>query len=94
VPVHARRATIRAERPGVYSLKAGAERAEFAANPLSRDESDLTKCATGRWGGEADEVAIRTGYRDATPWLLLLAAAAVTLHLWVLARRPGAGASQ
>jgi hypothetical protein len=90
-PVHARRATIRADRPGVYSLKAGDESAAFAVNPLSRDESDLAKCATGRWGDEAEEAATRAGYRDLTPWLVLLAAAVATLHLWVLARRPGAG---
>jgi hypothetical protein len=94
VPVHARRATVRADRPGVYSMKAGDESAAFAANPLDRGESDLAKCATGRWGGEADEAAARAGSRDLTPWLVLLAAAVVTLHLWVLARRPGAGVSQ
>ncbi len=93
VPVNARRATIRAERSGVYSLRAGDERAEFAANALNRDESDLTKCVTGRWGEERDEATLRSDYRDVTPWLALLAVAVATLHMWVLARKPSTGAS-
>ncbi len=93
VPVHARRTTIRAHLPGVYSLRAGDERAEFAANVLNRDESDLTRCVTGRWGDDLDESALRTDYRDITPWLVLLAVAVATLHVWVLARKPAAGAT-
>jgi hypothetical protein len=91
VPVHARRATIRAERTGVYSLRAGSEKAEFAANALNRDESDLTKCVTGRWGDELDESTLRSDYRDITAWLVLLALAGAALHTWWLARKPGAG---
>jgi len=93
VPVHSRRATIRADRSGVYFLRAGNENAAFAANVLNRDESDLTKCVTGRWGDELDESTLRSDYRDVTAWLVLLAAAIVTLHMWVLARKPITGAS-
>jgi hypothetical protein len=93
VPVHARRAAIRAAHPGIYSLRAGDEKAEFAANALNRDESDLTKCVTGRWGEERDEATLRSDYRDITAWLVLLATAVATLHIWVLARKPAAGAT-
>lgn len=93
VPVHARRAAIRAARPGVYSLRAGDEKAEFAANALNRDESNLTKCVTGRWGEERDEATLRGDYRNVTAWLVLLAAAVASLHLWALARKPAAGAT-
>jgi hypothetical protein len=93
VPVHARRAAIHAERPGVYSLRAGDEKTEFAANALNRDESDLTKCVTGRWGEERDEATLRSDYRDITTWLVLFAVAVATLHGWVLARKPSTGAT-
>ncbi len=93
VPVYARRAAVHAERSGVYSLQTGDEQAEFAVNVLNRDESDLTKCVTGRWGDERDEATLRSDYRDVTAWLALLAVAVATLHVWVLARKPGTGAT-
>jgi hypothetical protein len=89
VPVRGRRATVRAERPGVYTLKAGGDEIQFAANPLHRDESDLTGCATGKWGEERDATTLRLEYRDVRWLLVLLAAAALTLHLWLLARTGG-----
>ena len=86
MPVRGRRATVRADRPGVYALRSGADTAEFAANPLSRDESDLTGCAGGRWGNELDATTLRLEYRDVR-WLpVLLAAAVLVLHLWILGR--------
>lgn len=88
VPVHSRRAAIRADRAGVYSLRAGDERASFAANALNRDESNLTKCVTGRWGDEPDAATLRSDYRDVSAWLALAAAAVAVLHLWALARAP------
>lgn len=91
VPVRGRRATVRADRAGVYALRAGAETAEFAANPLTRDESDLTACATGRWGDDPDPTTLRLEYRDVSWALALLAAAGVVLHLWLVARATGPG---
>jgi hypothetical protein len=93
VPAVGRRVAIRAERPGVYTLQAGTEQAEFAANPLNRDESDLTKCVTGRWGEEYDEATLRSDYRDITAWLVLAALAVAALHGWLLARKSAAGAT-
>ena len=90
IPIHSRRAVVRAERPGIHRMKAGNESGEFAANPLSRDESDLLKCETGRWGEEADETALRLEYRDIRWMLVLLAGLAATLHLWIAARSRGA----
>lgn len=93
VPVHARRVAIRAERSGIYSLSAGNEKAEFAANALNRDESDLTKCVSGRWGDEITESTLRSDYRDVTAWLVLIALAIATLHVWLLARKPAGATS-
>lgn len=92
VPVRGRRAVVRADRPGVYSLKAGEETATFSANAMIRDESDLTGCVTGRWGDDRDEVTLRLEYRNITWIVVLLAAAVATLHLWMTSRtRPPGG---
>ena len=91
VPVRGRRAVVRADRAGVYALRAGAETAEFAANPLTRDESDLTACAAGRWGDAPDATTLRLEYRDVTWPLVLLAAAGCVLHLWLVSRAAGPG---
>ncbi len=91
VPVHARRAAVRADLPGVYTLRAGGATVAFAANALNRDESDLTACATGRWGEERDDPAGR-GFRPLAPWLVLLALGVAAVHVWLLARTPAAGA--
>ncbi|HEV3385810.1 MAG TPA: BatA and WFA domain-containing protein [Gemmata sp.] len=86
VPVHGRRVTVRAEHPGVYRLRNGTESVEFATNPLSRDESDLTTCATGQWGEEQDSKVPGIEYRNITWILVLLAFGVLTLHLYVRAR--------
>ena len=65
--------------------------AEFAANPLSRDESDLAGCASGKWGDERDATTLRLEYRDVRWVLVLLALAVLVLHLWLLARLSGTG---
>lgn len=86
VPARGRRVVVRADEPGIYKLRAGEESAQFSANPLHRDESDLTQCASGRWGDELDATALRLDYRDIRWALILLALAIVTLHL-VLVKR-------
>lgn len=91
VPVRGRRAVVRADRPGMYALKAGTETAAFAANPLHRDESDLTGCAAGRWGDERDATTLRLEYADATWAVVLLLLAVATFHLWLVGRMPGTG---
>mgnify|MGYP001108743865 CR=1 FL=1 len=89
--VRGRRATARADRSGVYSLRAGTETIEFAANPLTRDESDLTACATGRGGDDHDPTTLRLEYRDVAWALALLAATGLVLHLWLVSRASGTG---
>lgn len=86
LPVRGQRATIRAERPGVYQLRAGSETAEFAANVTARDESDLTGCASGQWGEEASSTAPGSAYRDLRWILVLLALAALTFHAFMRAK--------
>jgi len=87
LPVRDRQVAIRAEQPGLHLLQADFEAAQFAANPLDRDESDLARAATGRWGDDHDETSLRLDYRDVRWPLAILAAAAATLHLWFASRR-------
>ncbi|HEY3787686.1 MAG TPA: VWA domain-containing protein [Urbifossiella sp.] len=91
VPVHSRRAAIRAEQSGIYSLRAGDDKAAFAANVLNRDESDLMACVTGRWGDELDEQTLRRDYRDASEWIVLLALGVMIVHLIYSSKRSAAG---
>ena len=71
----------------MYELRAGAETAEIGVNPLSRDESDLTACAAGRWGDERDETTLRLEYRDISWLLVVVALAVVVLHQWLASPR-------
>jgi hypothetical protein len=91
VPARGRRTTIRGEMPGVYTLRAGPETAAFGVNPLSGAESDLTRCAAGRWGGDIDETGAGLEYRDWSWVLVLLALAAGAGHLWLAARSSRTG---
>jgi hypothetical protein len=86
LPVHARRFTVRLEEPGRYEFRAGDHTYAAAANALSREESDLSTAVSGRWGEWADEAGQHLG-TESVAWVLLLVAAAVlTLHLFVAAR--------
>jgi hypothetical protein len=60
--------------------------ASVAVNALSRDESDLRECASGRWGDWLDEASMRLEYRSVAWILLLLALGVVTIHLFLVSR--------
>src|SRR5205823_5175287 len=70
LPVQERRALARAEQGGVYEFRAGEETFPFASNALSREESDLRGCVSGRWGDWLDDETLRLEYRSVA-WLLL-----------------------
>ena len=86
LPVHGRRVAVRADRPGIYVLRAGAESVEIAANLLARDESDLTGCASGKWGEEPTSTAPGFEYREIT-WILVLLALGVFVLYGVMFKR-------
>jgi hypothetical protein len=82
---------VPAEKSGVYEIQipSGALASEtftFASNALSREESDLTKCATGRWGNWTDTGTGPEGYRNVAWAPLLLALLVLALHLAFTAR--------
>jgi hypothetical protein len=85
VHVQGRRVVVRTEDVGAYALRTDEGRFAFAANALSRDESDLRECATGRWGDWFDDAALRLEYRSVSWAILLLLLGVVSLHLFLVA---------
>jgi hypothetical protein len=80
LPVQNRRVVVRAEQVGVHELRAGKDVYRFAVNALSREESDLTRCASGRWGDWLDDTSLRLEYRSVGWVLLLLVLGVLSLH--------------
>jgi hypothetical protein len=78
---------IRADVAGVYEISANQNRYSFAANALQREESDLTRAASGRWGNWANATALQWEYRSVVWALLLLALIALVVHAWLVARK-------
>jgi hypothetical protein len=89
LPAEDERVTVRADEPGLYSLQAPDGPVRLAANVLSRDESDLTGCAAGRWGDWRDETSLRLEYRSLSWLALLLVLTVLTVHLALMARGRG-----
>jgi hypothetical protein len=75
--------------PGIYSISMGATTTQFAANPLSADQSDLSPCATGKWGAWDETTEFRLEETSAV-WILgLLALALLWGHLFLMAGAKG-----
>jgi hypothetical protein len=89
MPVLDKQALLRADSVGVFQVQAGDNQYPFAANALSRDESDLTGCETGKWG-EWHDPAVAGGGMQNLAWILLLVTLGVlTLHLVLSGRAAG-----
>ena len=75
--------------PGIYSVTMGSETNQFSVNALAADESDLSQCATGRWGKWSDDPGQRLVETSAV-WIFgLLALAFLTGHLYLIAAAQG-----
>jgi hypothetical protein len=84
VPLRDTTTLIKAEQTGVYQVISNTAKYSFAANALSQEESDLTPCASGRWGSWETSESLQREFRSIA-WALLLAALAVmTAHLAVI----------
>ena len=68
-------------------LYANQIRYAFAANAISREESDLTSAASGRWGSWANVPSLEWEYRSVVWLLLLLVLAVLAIHAWLVARQ-------
>ncbi len=82
--------TIRADLAGEYKISAGKWKYVFAANAISREESDLTAATSGQWGNWAKAPSLQWEYRSIVWLLLLLALIALTIHGWFAWRQPQA----
>ena len=89
VPVQDRRVVVYPDAVGIWSIEAEEESVSFAVNALSANESDLTRCVSGRWGDWLDETSLRLEYQS-IGWILLLVVMAIaTLHWLLVARGRG-----
>jgi Aerotolerance regulator N-terminal len=75
--------------PGIYSVVMGQSTNSFSVNALSADESDLSACATGQWGGWSENTELRLEEASAV-WIFgLLVLALLTAHLYLVATAKG-----
>ena len=88
LPAAAQRVTVRPEEQGLHAVEAGDARHLFAVNVLRREESDLTKAVTGRWGTWSEDIASAPAIHNLAWIPLLLVLGILTLHM-VLAVRAG-----
>ncbi|MBN1395835.1 MAG: BatA domain-containing protein [Pirellulales bacterium] len=89
IEVRGRCVSLPAEQVGIYQIETPTAEYQFAANAVSRDESDLSDCRSGRWGNW-DDSQIYQDRRIALRWIFLLAAmAAMAAHLGLIAKRAG-----
>jgi Aerotolerance regulator N-terminal len=86
LPAREKAVTIKAETIGVYQVEASRNRYSFAANTLQREESDLTRAASGRWGDWANATELQWEYRSIGWFLLLLAMIVLAIHALLVKR--------
>ena len=87
LPVRDKVLAVNADTAGVYELRAGQARYSFAANAVSRDESDLSKTTSGKWGSWANATTLQWEYRSVVWVLLLLVLAVMVVHAWLIRQR-------
>jgi hypothetical protein len=87
LPARDNEVLIRADVPGIYEISANQNKYSFSANALRREESDLTRASSGRWGDWANSTALRWEYHGVAWVLSLLALGALVVHGWLIARR-------
>jgi hypothetical protein len=91
LPVQAGQVSARGADVGVYEFVTLEKRYAFSVNALSREESDLRECESGRWGDWLDETSLRLEYRSVAWLMLLLAVGVLSAHLWLVARQGRVG---
>jgi hypothetical protein len=83
------RVVVPADQVGLYTIKTPDAEYQFSCNALSRDESDLTDCRSGRWGSW-DQSPIYQDRRINLGWVfLLLAMAVMAAHMAVVTKGSG-----
>lgn len=89
--VRGRRITVPANQVGLHVIKTPDAEYPFSCNAVSRDESDLADCRSGRWGNW-DNSQIYQDHQVSLSWVFLLVAmAAMTAHMALVAKSSGGG---
>jgi hypothetical protein len=71
--------------PGVYSVTVGAITNHFSVNLLAANRSDLSACASGRWGQWSEDTRQRVEETSAV-WIFgLFALGLLAAHLYLVA---------
>lgn len=85
LPVHGSEVVLQPEQVGAYTVHAADSEQRLSCNALSAEESDLSSCASGRWG-HWEDVSANAGLESAVWMVLLLAAAILSAHLFLVSR--------
>jgi hypothetical protein len=86
-----RQVSLRGDELGVHEASVAGIPFRFAVNALNKDESDLRRAVSARWGDWLDDTTLRLEYRGIY-WILLLVLLAVAiLHLMLMARARAPG---
>jgi aerotolerance regulator-like protein len=88
IGVQSQRLTIRPEETGLHEVEAGESKYQFAVNALRREESDLMRCVTGRWGEWTEDAATAPAFIHLAWIPMVVVLAVLTLHM-ALAFRAG-----
>jgi len=91
--VNAKTVSFQPQIPGLYELTdKGQSMYQFAVNPLSKSESDLSRAQTGKWGRWQQAELFWWEYRPVDWFLLLIALSLLTAHRFVTAAQQRGGA--
>jgi len=82
--------TIKADLAGEYKFTTKTAIYTLAANAISREESDLTNAASGRWGNWANATSLEWEYRSLVWLLLIVVLALLAAHAWLANRQNAA----
>lgn len=82
--------TIKADIGGEYKFATETAKYTLAANAISREESDLTSAASGRWGNWANATSLEWEYRSFVWLLLIVVLALLAAHAWLANRQNAA----
>ena len=84
---HGRRVLAPADSVGLHAIKTPDAEYLFSCNTISRDESDLSECRSGRWGNWNDS-RIYQDRRVGLGWIfLVVAVAAMSGHLFLIGKK-------
>jgi hypothetical protein len=87
--VRGRRIAVLADCVGLHTVKTPDAEYQFSCNTVSRDESDLTDCASGRWGNWNQSPTYQD-WQASLSWIFMLVAlAAMAAHMAVVVKSSG-----